>query len=132
MELLKSMEISTVKNIRRFLSLILSVFIIITLSPTAAYADTAWPENVSIQAEGGIVIDADTGTVLYGKNIHTTYYPASITKILTALIVVEQCDLNEMVTFSHNAVYNVEAGSSSAGLDEGDVRSEERRVGKEC
>lgn len=115
------MEISTVKNIRRFLSLILSVFIIITLSPTAAYADTAWPENVSIQAEGGIVIDADTGTVLYGKNIHTTYYPASITKILTALIVVEQCDLNEMVTFSHNAVYNVEAGSSSAGLDEGDV-----------
>ena len=67
MELLKSMEISTVKNIRRFLSLILSVFIIITLSPTAAYADTAWPENVSIQAEGGIVIDADTGTVLYGK-----------------------------------------------------------------
>ena len=120
-ELLKSMEISTVKNIRRFLSLILSVFIIITLSPTAAYADTAWPENVSIQAEGGIVIDADTGTVLYGKNIHTTYYPASITKILTALIVVEQCDLNEMVTFSHNAVYNVEAGSSSAGLDEGDV-----------
>ena len=49
------------------------------------------------------------------------YYPASITKILTALIVLEQCDLNEMVTFSHDDVYNVEAGSSSAGIDEGDV-----------
>ena len=47
--------------------------------------------------------------------------PASITKILTALIVLEECELDEMVTFSHDDVYNVEAGSSSAGIDEGDV-----------
>lgn len=68
-------------------------------------------------------MDADTGTVLYGKNIHNAYYPASITKILTALIVIERCGLDEMVTFSHDAVYNVEEGSKSAGLDEGDVLS---------
>ncbi len=111
------------KNIRSFLSLILSVITLVNLCPMASYADVVWPENVSIQAEGGIVMDADTGTILYGKNIHTTYFPASITKILTALIVIEQCDLNDMVTFSHNAVYNVEAGSSSAGLDEGDAIS---------
>ena len=42
---------------------------------------------------------------------------------MTALVVIENCSLDEMVTFSHNAVYNVEAGSSSAGLDEGDVLS---------
>lgn len=117
------METLTVKNIRGFFSLILSVLVILNLCLSTAYADVVWPENISIQAEGGIVIDADTGTILYGKNIHTAYFPASITKILTALIVIEQCDLNEMVTFSHNAVYNVEAGSSSAGLDEGDVLS---------
>lgn len=111
------------KNLSRFLSLILSVSVILNVYSLTSYADVVWPENVSIQAEGGIVMDADTGTVLYGKNIHTTYFPASITKILTALIVIEQCDLNEMVTFSHNAVYNVEAGSSNAGLDEGDVLS---------
>ena len=40
-----------------------------------------------------------------------------------SLVVIENCSLDEMVTFSHNAVYNVEAGSSSAGLDEGDVLS---------
>lgn len=112
------------KKVRTLFSVILCISVIVSLYSTVSYADSpSWPENVSIQAEGGIVMDADTGTILYGKNIHTTYYPASITKILTALIVVEQCDLNEMVTFSHNAVYNVEAGSTSAGLDEGDVIS---------
>lgn len=37
------------------------------------------------------------------------------------MIVLERCDLDEMVSFSHDDVYNVEAGSSSAGIDEGDV-----------
>ena len=91
------------------------------LFPITAAAAPEWPSDVSIQADAGIVMDSDTGTVLYGKNMDQPYYPASITKILTALIVLEQCDLNEMVTFSHDDVYNVEAGSSSAGIDEGDV-----------
>lgn len=108
---------------KRLLSCILCAALLAGLWPLRAEAAPAWPDNISIQAEGGIVMDADTGTILYGKNIHTAYYPASITKILTALIVIERCDLDEMVTFSHNAVYNVEAGSTSAGLDEGDVLS---------
>ena len=107
------------KRIFHFLLCLTLVFSLIT--PFNAYAEATWPDYVPIQAEGGIVMDADTGTVLYGKNIHTAYYPASITKIMTALVVIENCSLDEMVTFSHNAVYNVEAGSSSAGLDEGDV-----------
>lgn len=65
-------------------------------------------------------MDADTGAVLYGKNIHVGYFPASITKILTALIIIENCNMDDIVTFSHNAVYNVESGSSNAGIDEGD------------
>lgn len=93
------------------------------ISPPALAATVPWPENVEISAEGGILMDAGSGAVLYGKNIHQAYYPASITKILTALIVIENCNLDETVTFSHNAVYNVEAGSSSAGIDEGDQLS---------
>ena len=108
---------------KRIFTLVLCIVVLAGLFPQTARAEEPWPENVSIEAEGGIVIDADTGAVLYGKNIHTSYFPASITKILTALIVIENCDMDEMVTFSHNAVYNVEAGSSSAGLDEGDVLS---------
>ncbi len=87
----------------------------------AAYADAYWPSDLGIEAEGGILVDADTGAVLYGQNIHVPYYPASITKILTALIIIENCSMDDVITFSHNAVYNVEAGSSSAGYDEGDT-----------
>ena len=66
-------------------------------------------------------MDADSGAILYGKNIDTAYYPASITKILTALIVIENCNPDDSLTFSHRAVYDVESGSSSAGYDEGDT-----------
>ncbi|MDO4267393.1 MAG: D-alanyl-D-alanine carboxypeptidase family protein [Eubacteriales bacterium] len=84
-------------------------------------AAVRWPDNISISAEGGIVMDAGSGAVLYGKNIHTAYYPASITKILTALIVIENCNMDDMVTFSRTAVYSVESGSTSAGMDAGDT-----------
>ena len=106
---------------KRFLMLFICLCLCAGLFPMTAAAAPQWPSDVSIQADAGIVMDSDTGTVLYGKNMDQPYYPASITKILTALIVLEQCDLNEMVTFSHDDVYNVEAGSSSAGIDEGDV-----------
>lgn len=109
---------------KRIISVLLCLVLTLGLLPVReSRAAGEWPENVSIEAEGGIVIDASTGAILYGKNIHNAYFPASITKILTALIVLENCGLNETVTFSHNAVYNVEAGSTSAGLDEGDTLS---------
>lgn len=80
---------------------------------TVALAAPDWPSNVSIGADAGILIDADSGAVLYGKNIHGTYPPASITKLLTALVVAEHGGLDEMVTFSEDAVNNVESGSGN-------------------
>lgn len=109
-------------NPKRILSFFLCLtFLTGILSTSANAAPAAWPDNVSVSAEGAIVMDADSGAVLYGKNIHQPYYPASITKIMTALLIIENFDLDDMVTFSHNAVFNVEVGSSSAGLDEGDT-----------
>ena len=107
----------------------LSLFLIGTLllsllaAPMQALASTDWPADISIDSDAGIVMDANTGVVLYGKNIHETYSPASITKVLTSLIVLEHCSLDETVTFSENAVYNVESNSSSAGYDTGDTAS---------
>ena len=93
-------------------------------APTTAYAAVQWPTMSSIEAEGGILIDAATGTVLFAKNENQQFYPASITKILTALLVIENCeDLDEEFTFSHRAVYDVEANSQNCGYDEGDVIS---------
>ena len=106
---------------KRLLMLLICICLSVGLVPVAALGAPLWPTDVSIQADGGVLMDADTGTILYGKNENQPYYPASITKMLTALIVLEHCSLDEMVSFSHDDVYNVEAGSSSAGIDEGDV-----------
>lgn len=111
--------------IKRMSAFLLSLMLLTGLFADTALAAPEWPGGVSIQAESGIVIDADTGTVLWGQNIHNQYFPASITKIMTALIVIESCSLDETVTFSHNAVFNVEAGSSNAGINEGDKLSVE-------
>ena len=104
-------------------SIVLSAILGCT-APTTAYAAVQWPTMSSIEAEGGILIDAATGTVLFAKNENQQFYPASITKILTALLVIENCeDLDEEFTFSHRAVYDVEANSQNCGYDEGDVIS---------
>ena len=91
----------------------------------SSYARPAWPSDTGIEGDAGIVVDMDTGAVLFGQNIHQTYAPASITKLLTALVTVENVgSLDEMVTFSHDAVYNVESGSSNPiSIEEGDQLS---------
>ena len=71
----------------RLLSLLLFFTLLL---PRTVFAAPAWPSEVTLAADGGILIDADSGCVIYGKNIHQRYYPASITKILTALIVIER------------------------------------------
>lgn len=90
------------------------------------YAKPDWPADMGVLAEAGIVIDADSGTVIFGQKIHEPYPPASITKILTALLVLENNGLDETVTFSRDAVYNVEEGSGNKlNVDEGDQLSVE-------
>lgn len=71
----------------------------------------------SLIAESAIVVDMKTGYTLVEKNIHNKLYPASITKIMTAILTLEHVALNETVTFSHDAVFTVEAGSSAAYVD---------------
>ncbi len=109
----------------RFVTAILTLTFLILgmLSPyTAVTAYAAWNfPSTELVAEAGIVMDADTGAVLFQKNPHLKEYPASITKVLTALVVLDNCELTDTVTFSHDDVYNVDAGSSNAQIDEGDV-----------
>lgn len=79
-----------------------------------------WPQGPQVQAESAILMDVDYGVCLYEKNIHQKQYPASITKIMTALLVVENADLSDVVTFSENAVYGIEPESSHIGIDVGE------------
>lgn len=68
---------------------------------------TNWPLGPAIGAEAAILMDANTGAILYEKNIHAKLYPASITKLLSTYIAVQECELDEMVTFSEEAVHSI-------------------------
>ena len=76
--------------------------------------------NDSINAATAIVMDADTGTILWGRDVNSKRYPASTTKLLTALIVMENCSPDETVTFTEEAVSNLESGAVSIGCAAGD------------
>lgn len=78
-----------------------------------------WPIGPTISAESAILIEAETGTILYAKNIHQREYPASTTKMLTSLIATEQCSLDEVVTFSHDAVFDTPRDSNHIAMDVG-------------
>ena len=78
-----------------------------------------WPHGPEITAEAAIVLEANTGTILYGKNIHEELYPASTTKIMTCLLAVENASLSDQVKFSSEAVFSVPAGGSNIGMDVG-------------
>ena len=100
--------------------LVLSLALALWLT-VPAFARPDWPSDTGVQSEAGIVMDVDSGTVLFGQNIHEQKAPASIVKILTALVVIENADLDGTVTFSHDAVYNVEDGSGNKNaIEEGD------------
>lgn len=100
---------------------LLSILLACQLFTITAYAKPDWPTDTGVQAEAGIVIDMDSDTVLFGQNIHVGYPPASITKILTALLVLENCELDEIITFSQSAVNNVESDSGNkTGVVAGD------------
>ena len=94
---------------KKILCFFLCIALMTGLFPvSAAFAAADWPTDVSISADGGILMDAGSGAILYEKNSREAYYPASITKILTALVILENCDLDETVTFSNEAVNTLE------------------------
>lgn len=88
--------------------------------PVESNEVTDWPTGPVTSAGAAILIEAETGTILYAKNIHAQYYPASTTKILTSLIAMETCDMDEMVTFSYKATHDIDPGSNHIGMDTGE------------
>lgn len=77
-------------------------------------------DSPDIHAESAILIDAKNKSILYEKNAHEKYYPASITKLMTALLTIENLLPTDVITFSEDAIYGIERGSSHIGLDIGE------------
>lgn len=90
------------------------------VSSQSQTADTSSVAKPEIQSEGAVVIDASSGDVLFGKNERSRFYPASTTKLMTAMLVLERAGLNDTVTFSKTATTNLESGAVTLNLTEGD------------
>lgn len=99
----------------------LLLFTIVTgcLQDTVRAEDTQyWPAGPEVVSSSAIVMEASTGTVLYEKNIHDPHYPASITKILTTLLAIENSSMDDVVTFSKDAIYNTEGSGIARDVGE--------------
>ena len=80
-----------------------------------------WPQGPKVYAKSAIVMDVNTGAVLYAKNVDEALYPASITKIMTTMLAIEHCSLDEQVTFSDNAINSLAWNCSRIGARVGEV-----------
>lgn len=79
-----------------------------------------WPQGPLIGAKSAILMDANTGAILYSKNINETLYPASITKLMTCLIAVENCSLDEIITVNQSAIDANDSDGSHMSLTAGE------------
>lgn len=97
---------------KKFFCIVLMLILI--LIPINSYA-------VTINSPNAILIDADSGRILYENNAYEKAYPASTTKILTAILTLENCDLTDEVKASYNAIMSVPSGSSIANIQVDEV-----------
>ena len=110
---------------KRILSIFLASVIAVCLAAPAALADTGTYEDIDIDAKAALLVDADTGQVLYEKNIHDELYPASITKCMTVLLTLKAIDdgkfaLTDTITATESALSYVTDDSSNVGIKEGE------------
>ena len=86
------------------------------------------PEFPKISSDYVVLMDADSGEVLYSSNADTQCYPASTTKLLTALLTVENCSLTDTVTFSQAAVDSIDYGDANASISPGEELTVEQAL----
>lgn len=102
------------------------IFVIQSVIPVSA--KETWPKMPQVEAPSFCVMDISTGTILYERNMDEINYPASITKVMTALLAVENCSLDEIVTFSEKAVYGNEGDTSHISRDIGEEMTMEESL----
>ena len=83
--------------------IVTTILIIILFNSNNVYAD----DGLSINAKSSLIVEVNSGKIIYEDNANMQNYPASITKILTAIIVLENCELNDMATVSKSAISNI-------------------------
>ena len=115
----------------RFFSVFFLMALVVNLLafPVSA-TETSLPADPDIQAKAALLVDANTGNIVYAKNEHQELSPASLTKIMTALLVLEAVDsgklsLGQQLTAS-DSITELDADGSSAGIKVGEVMTVEQ------
>lgn len=106
---------------KKIISIILVVFIF--LANIIFYPSFAVNSPPTISAPSGILIDGDTGDILYEKNAHKPMYPASTTKIMTAILTLENANLQDKVVIDKDTPF---VGGSRIYVMEGEVLTVEQ------
>jgi D-alanyl-D-alanine carboxypeptidase len=91
-------------------------------------ATAGWPQAEDINSTAGVLIEASTGTVLFNKSMDQQMYPASITKVLTTLVVLENGNMSDPVTMTQTGVNYAVGGSANQGTRVGEVFTLEQLV----
>ncbi len=110
---------------KKFFILLIITMIITTLVPlgTAFAADEkeeSNEKNLKIFSEAAILVDSNTGKILYNKDAKKRKYPASTTKILTAIVTIENCKLDDVVTVDYDSIAIVPPDYTVASLQVGE------------
>ena len=103
----------------------LALSALLSATTTAPALDVITPPTLQMPSyESGsvVVLCADTGLVLYGYEQNEPFYPASITKVMAALVVLDHVqDLNERITFSYHSIFSIPRNSSHISMDVGET-----------
>lgn len=76
--------------------------------------------TINIDSPACVLIESSTGKILYEKNANEIRYPASTTKIMTAILVLENCELTDIATVSYNAINSIPADYVTCNIREGE------------
>lgn len=109
-------------TLKKLTTLFITILLIYAV-PTFASEYEVKPTD--IKGEGAVLINQESGQVLFDKNAHSPHYPASTTKILTAIIILEDLPLNETVIVDERSPF---AGGSSIALEPGENLTVEQLV----
>ena len=110
------------KNKKIFIALITTIIALIFLPYICVFAaDEDNSEELKIYSEATLLMDSRTQKILYDKNSQDKKYPASTTKILTAILTIENCEnLDEVVTVDYDSILEVPSGYTVAALQVGE------------
>ncbi len=93
-------------------TMIIMLLIVVLTCNTKVYAD----DELSVNAKAALIVETNTGKIIYEKDIYEQNYPASVTKILTAILTIENCELDDVATVSQTAISHIPTGYVIAPL----------------